>query len=368
MTYIGTWYVWGGASKSGVDCSGLIMLAYDAAGIYFPHYSGAMYEDTMRVPLVDIEPGDLLFYGYDGDQHVAMYVGDGKMIEAEMTGTQRARRPGPTRLRILWSRSPAGLAVSGVPTSFHLGPLVFHTYGFGLAIAAYVCFLYARRRLAKSDFDVRPFGKYRVLASSWPVSSAPGWPTSRPTGATTPITRRAGSPSGRAVSRASAASRWPLPVGLYLQRRWWPGSSLARFTDALVPALIAGWALGRVLGPQFMVNGGGHLTHQWFGIHYAGQVGRRVPVPLIQGAEDAILWLDVAGDRASTTASSRRRRDRCRDDRLGSRAFARRAAAPRARVPQPARSAFRSPASCSRSAARRCSFTNSELRVPLLIG
>ncbi|HEY5093405.1 MAG TPA: NlpC/P60 family protein, partial [Acidimicrobiales bacterium] len=88
MKYIGTWYVWGGASHSGVDCSGLIMLAYDAAGIYFPHYSGAQYQDTERVPLVDIEPGDLLFYGYDGDQHVAMYVGDGKMIEAEMTGTQ----------------------------------------------------------------------------------------------------------------------------------------------------------------------------------------------------------------------------------------------------------------------------------------
>jgi cell wall-associated NlpC family hydrolase len=87
MQYIGTPYVWGGASHSGVDCSGLIMLAYEAAGIDFPHYSGAQYEDTMRVPLVDIEPGDLLFYGYDGDQHVAMYVGGGKMIEAEMTGT-----------------------------------------------------------------------------------------------------------------------------------------------------------------------------------------------------------------------------------------------------------------------------------------
>jgi len=86
--YIGTWYAWGGASKSGVDCSGLIMLAYEAAGIDFPHYSGAQYADTERVPLGDIEPGDLLFYGYDGDQHVAMYVGDGKMIEAEMTGTQ----------------------------------------------------------------------------------------------------------------------------------------------------------------------------------------------------------------------------------------------------------------------------------------
>ncbi|HEY5104514.1 MAG TPA: NlpC/P60 family protein [Acidimicrobiales bacterium] len=85
--FIGTPYVWGGASRSGVDCSGLVMLAYDAAGISLPHYSGGQYSDTMRVPLIDIQPGDLLFYGYNGDEHVAMYVGHGDMIEAEMTGT-----------------------------------------------------------------------------------------------------------------------------------------------------------------------------------------------------------------------------------------------------------------------------------------
>jgi len=87
-SFLGTWYCWGGASRNCVDCSGLVMLAYDAAGIYLPHYSGAQFDDTQRVPLWDIQPGDLLFYGYNGDEHVAMYVGHGEMIEAPQTGYQ----------------------------------------------------------------------------------------------------------------------------------------------------------------------------------------------------------------------------------------------------------------------------------------
>jgi cell wall-associated NlpC family hydrolase len=88
LTYIGVWYSWGGASRSGVDCSGLVMLAYDAAGISLSHYSGAQWNETMRVPLYNIQPGDILFYGYHGDEHEAMYVGHGQMIEAETTGTR----------------------------------------------------------------------------------------------------------------------------------------------------------------------------------------------------------------------------------------------------------------------------------------
>ena len=88
LSYLGVWYQWGGASRYGVDCSGLVMLAYDAAGIYLPHYSGAQYDDTVPVPLYDIQPGDLLFYGYNGDEHVAMYVGHGDMIEAPYTGAR----------------------------------------------------------------------------------------------------------------------------------------------------------------------------------------------------------------------------------------------------------------------------------------
>jgi cell wall-associated NlpC family hydrolase len=90
-SYLGppaTWYQWGGASRSGVDCSGLVMLAYQAVGVSLPHYSGGQFDDTVRVPLSDIQPGDLLFYGYNGDEHVAMYVGNGQMIEAPETGYQ----------------------------------------------------------------------------------------------------------------------------------------------------------------------------------------------------------------------------------------------------------------------------------------
>jgi phosphatidylglycerol---prolipoprotein diacylglyceryl transferase len=180
--------------------------------------------------------------------------------------------------------------VSPVPTSFHVGPLVFHLYGFGLAIAAYVCFLYARRRLEGRGFDVAPFTRF-----AWALIVS-GLVGARLAHVVTNWGYYSGHPvrwlelwQGGLASFGGLALA--IPVGLYLQRRWWPASSLARFTDALVPALIAGWALGRVLGPQFMVDGGGHLTHQWFGLSYAGQSGKRVPVPLIQGAEDCLLWL-----------------------------------------------------------------------------
>lgn len=184
--------------------------------------------------------------------------------------------------------------MSSVPTSFHVGPLVFHLYGFGLAIAAYVGFLYARRRLQRKVFDVTPFTRYAVALV---VSGLVGARLAH-------IATNWGYYSGHPVRwlelwQGGLASfgglALAIPVGLYLQRRWWPGTSLARFSDALVPALIAAWALGRVLGPQFMVNGGGHLTHQWFGISYHGQSGKRVPVPLIQGAEDCLLWLVLLG-------------------------------------------------------------------------
>jgi cell wall-associated NlpC family hydrolase len=83
---IGVPYVWGGTTPAGFDCSGLVMWAYAQVGISLPHYSGAQYADTTHIPMADIEPGDLLFYGPGGSEHVAMYVGGGSMIEAPYTG------------------------------------------------------------------------------------------------------------------------------------------------------------------------------------------------------------------------------------------------------------------------------------------
>jgi cell wall-associated NlpC family hydrolase len=83
---LGVPYVWGGSSPSGFDCSGLVMWSYAQAGISLPRTSGAQYAATTHIPLADIQPGDLLFYGPDGSEHVAMYVGGGSMIEAPYTG------------------------------------------------------------------------------------------------------------------------------------------------------------------------------------------------------------------------------------------------------------------------------------------
>jgi cell wall-associated NlpC family hydrolase len=83
--YLGVPYVWGGASPSGFDCSGLMYYAYKQIGKYVPHYTVAEWNAFPHVPLNQLQPGDLVFFG--GLGHVGMYIGGGQMIHAPHTGT-----------------------------------------------------------------------------------------------------------------------------------------------------------------------------------------------------------------------------------------------------------------------------------------
>ncbi len=82
---VGDPYVWGAAGPDEFDCSGLVMWAYEQAGIDLPHYSGAQFSDTTQIPMSDLEPGDLVFPANPGE-HVAMYVGNGEIVQAPYTG------------------------------------------------------------------------------------------------------------------------------------------------------------------------------------------------------------------------------------------------------------------------------------------
>jgi len=83
--YLGVPYVWGGASPSGFDCSGLVMYVYAQLGVSLPHYTVSQWNATTPIPTSALAPGDLVFF--DGLGHVGIYIGNGEFIHAPHTGT-----------------------------------------------------------------------------------------------------------------------------------------------------------------------------------------------------------------------------------------------------------------------------------------
>lgn len=82
---IGKPYLWGGTGPVGFDCSGLVQQAYTASGIRLPRGAADQSRAGIRISRDQLRPGDLVFsYGFD---HVQLYVGDGRVIEAAHPGT-----------------------------------------------------------------------------------------------------------------------------------------------------------------------------------------------------------------------------------------------------------------------------------------
>jgi cell wall-associated NlpC family hydrolase len=69
-------------SRVGFDASGLVVYAFGGVGIKMPRSSGEQYKVGRKIPPSQALPGDLLFYGPEGSQSVAMFVGNGQMVEA----------------------------------------------------------------------------------------------------------------------------------------------------------------------------------------------------------------------------------------------------------------------------------------------
>jgi peptidoglycan DL-endopeptidase RipB len=92
---MGVPYSWGGgtltgpgpgvdydAGKMGFDCSGLTRYAFAGVGVQIPKYSGDQYDSGRPIAPSQAKRGDLIFYGPGGSQHVAIFLGGGRMLEA----------------------------------------------------------------------------------------------------------------------------------------------------------------------------------------------------------------------------------------------------------------------------------------------
>jgi len=171
-----------------------------------------------------------------------------------------------------------------IPIVFHIGPLQIHTYGIGLAITFFFAYKYFEKRLRDNGYP----SEWLMTSFLWIVLAA--IVGARVVHVLANISLYSAQPSlifqiWNGGLSSFGGLLFALPTGMYLCRKRCPELALGKALDLIAPVLMAAWALGRLLGPQLMVRGGGKPTTAWYGMYYAGQVGKHVPAPLFQAIE-----------------------------------------------------------------------------------
>ena len=84
LAQLGDSYVYGGTGPDGWDCSGLVMKAWEAAGVSLPRVVGDQMAATTRISMGSLQPGDLVAYG--DMSHIGLYIGNGRVVHAPYPG------------------------------------------------------------------------------------------------------------------------------------------------------------------------------------------------------------------------------------------------------------------------------------------
>src|SRR5579862_8877370 len=108
LQQVGKPYQWGAAGPDAFDCSGLVLRAWQAAGVALPRVAADQYGAGSHLPVADVAPGDLVFFATDPSdpatiEHVGIALGDGRMVDAPHTGAS-------VRVEAVWPDGLVALA------------------------------------------------------------------------------------------------------------------------------------------------------------------------------------------------------------------------------------------------------------------
>ncbi len=176
-----------------------------------------------------------------------------------------------------------------IPVAFHIWFIEVHTYGIGLALTFWFGLRYFERRLRKNGYP----SEWVTGMFIWVIVAA--IVGARLLSVLPNLSQYRSDPMQVfAIWQGGLSSFggliFAIPVGIISARRRCPEISTVRLLDLIAPVLMAAWGIGRLLGPQLMVRGGGHPTTAWFGMYYAGEVGKRLPVPIFQAMADFAIF------------------------------------------------------------------------------